>query len=202
MKGMFLFLAAASVILSAGCGDGGADERASLPADDQIIAEQHTVIGEPQPRSTAPIIYYRFAEPGGGPYPDRSLTILEDELILVPEEMNADSVQDTALRITMALQSMLDDTCNAWTGDDLSIAGVSFGDGHADVRLQGNIYGPGDIVLIAARMQVLLTVFADTRVQTATVTIDDECLGNLGISHESEEKPADYIFTREEIGVF
>jgi hypothetical protein len=201
MKGMFILLAAALVILSAGCGEGGTDDGASLPADDQSSAAQ-TANGEPLSQSTAPIIYYRFAEAGGGPFPDGSLTLLENELILVPEEINADSVQDTALRITMALQSMMDDTCNAWTGEDLFIAGVSFGDGHADVRLQGSICGPGDIVLVAARMQVLLTVFADTRVQTATVTIDGECIGNLGISHESEAEPADHIFTREDIEVF
>ncbi|MBN2587790.1 MAG: hypothetical protein JXR55_10900, partial [Candidatus Fermentibacteraceae bacterium] len=146
--------------------------------------------------------YYRFAGAGDVPCPDGSLTILEDELILVPAEMNSDSLPDTASRITMALQYMMDDTCNAWTGEDLSIAGVSFVDGHADVRLEGSIYGPGDIVLVAARMQVLLTVFADAGVRTATVTIDGDCIGNLGISHESEEKPADYIFTREEIEVF
>ncbi len=57
-------------------------------------------------------------------------------------------------------------------------------------------------MLIASRMQILLTVFADASVQTATVTLNGVCIGNLGISHDSEIRPADYAYTRAEIEAF
>ena len=51
-------------------------------------------------------------------------------------------------------------------------------------------------------MQILMTVFAETSVQTAAVTLNGECIGNLGISHDSEARPADYAYTRTEIEAF
>ncbi len=57
-------------------------------------------------------------------------------------------------------------------------------------------------MLIAFRMQILMTVFADASVHTATVTLNGECIGNLGISHESEAMPANYAYTRAEIEAF
>jgi hypothetical protein len=53
--------------------------------------------------------------------------------------------------------------------------------------------------MIAARMQILMTVFAEAAVQTATVTLNGKNIANLGISHESEAKPAGYAFSRGEI---
>jgi hypothetical protein len=201
MKGFIIVLGAALLILSAGCGNGGTDEGANLPADDTSAAGQRVEIDSSLSQPQVPVIYYRFAESGIDTYPDKSVTILEDELVLIPVKISADSARDPASRIVMALQAMMDDTGNVWTGDDLDVAGVSFEDGRADVQLLGSIYAPGDIVLIAARMQFVMTVFADPDVQTATITLDGECIGNLGISHESEECPADYLFTREEIDI-
>ncbi len=85
---------------------------------------------------------------------------------------------------------------------DPAISEVTYDEGHADVVLQGEIPGAGDIVLIASRMQILMTVFTDASVQTATITLNGECIGNLGISHESEVMPADYVYARAEIEAF
>ena len=97
---------------------------------------------------------------------------------------------------------MINDPRNEWTSSDLEISNVTVDEGHAAVVMQGEIFGAGDIVLIASRMQILMTVFADASVYTATVTLNGECIGNLGISHESEARPADYVFTRAEVEAF
>jgi hypothetical protein len=68
--------------------------------------------------------------------------------------------------------------------------------------LQGEIIGAGDVVLIAARMQILMTVFADNAVQTAIVSLNGECIDNLGISNSSEARPAGYTFTCAEIETY
>ena len=130
------------------------------------------------------------------------MVILRDILILVPTSTGMICVGDPAANISEALRSMIIDPRNEWTSDDLEISEVTFDNGHAEVALQGEIFGAGDLVLIASRMQVLLTVFTDNSVQSATVTLNGECIGNLGISHDSEVRPADYAYTRAEIEAF
>ena len=68
--------------------------------------------------------------------------------------------------------------------------------------MQGEYFGTGDVTLIAARMQILTTVFANASVQTATVTLNGDTIGNLGVSHSSNVKHPDYVFTRTEIKTF
>jgi hypothetical protein len=48
-------------------------------------------------------------------------------------------------------------------------------------------------------MQILLTVFANPAVQSAAVSLNEDTIGNLGISDSRDAKPADYVFTRAEI---
>ena len=47
-----------------------------------------------------------------------------------------------------------------------------------------------------------MTVFADTSVKTATVTLNGDTIGNMGVSHSMDAKPADYVFIRSEIEIF
>jgi hypothetical protein len=108
---------------------------------------------------------------------------------------------DAAANIDSALRAVIDDPRNVWTGDDLRIASVTFSEGHAGVFLQGKILGAGDVVLVAARTQILMTVFAEDSVQTATITLDGESIGNLGINHSSQTQPADHVYTRAEIEI-
>ena len=68
--------------------------------------------------------------------------------------------------------------------------------------LQGEYYGAGDVVLIAASMQILMTVFTNASVQTATVTLNGDTIGNMGVSNSMYAKPANYVFTRAEIETF
>lgn len=149
-----------------------------------------------------PLVYYYFADVNGELPREMCVVILPDILILAPALSDSLRGPDTAANLASALQAAIDDPRNAWAGEDLAVAGVTFNDGSANVALQGRITGPGDIVLIAARMQILLTIFAESPVQTAVVTINGENIANLGISRESEAKPAHYQYTRGDIENF
>jgi hypothetical protein len=150
-----------------------------------------------------PIVYYYFASIPGNTFPAGSVAIVPDQLILSPTLSNIPPSPEPAINVEAGLQAMINDPRNGWASDGLTINGVTFNEGHVTVDLQGDISGVGDAVLIAARMQFLMSVFAaDQAVQSAAVTLNGESIGNLGISHESEAKPADYVYTREEIQAF
>lgn len=154
------------------------------------------------PETTAeqlPLVYYHFASIPGNNFPAGSVVVLADTLVLSPTVSTLPRSADVTANIQSALHAMIDDPRNAWTSSDLNIDNVAFDNGHADVVLSGEISGAGDVVLIAARMQFLLTVFAEPAVQTATVTLNGESIGNLGVSHSSEAKPTNYAYTRTEI---
>jgi len=109
---------------------------------------------------------------------------------------------DPIANISSSLLVMLHDPRNAWASGEVGIASITFDEGNAGVELQGEDSAVGDIVLIAARYQILLTVFAEGAVQTATVTLNGENIANLGVSHTSQAKPADFAYTRAEIEAF
>ena len=148
------------------------------------------------------IVYYYFVTAAENPHPEGSVVISPDVYILAPTWSDNTYSPDTAADLRTALEVVLKDGRNGWIGSDVEIAQVTFGDGHADVVLQGEYFGVGDVTLIAARMQILLTVFANTSVQTATVTLNGDTIGNLGVSTSINAKPANYVFTRAEIEAF
>jgi hypothetical protein len=198
MKKNFVLLTIALMLISSVACTGSQTEIViPTPAPEQSSARvAPTVPSEPAP---LPVVYYYFVDPTDNAFPEGSVVILPDSLILAPTPSDTDSGPDAAANIDSALRAMIDDSRNVWTGDDLHIASVTFGDGHAGVFLQGKIFGAGDVVLVAARRQILMTVFAEDSVQTATVTLDGESIGNLGISHSSQAQPADHVYTRAEI---
>jgi hypothetical protein len=149
-----------------------------------------------------PVIYYYFVEDPESAIPEGSVVILPDILILAPEVSDMEPGTDTAATIRSALEAVIKDKRNQWTNKSLIIDSVAFNHGHADVVLQGEIFGAGDVVMIAFREQILLTVFAEASVQTATITLNGGNIANLGISHIRQAKPADYTYTRTEIETF
>lgn len=156
----------------------------------------------PTPLPAVPIVYYYFVELTGKAVPAGSVVILPDILVLGPTLTKTARTADSTANIEAALQAMIRDPRNAWTSSGLSITRLTFHQGAAQVALQGEYFAPGDIVLIAARMQILLTIFAEATVQTAIVTLNGKNIANLGISHSSQVRPADTAFTRAEIEVF
>jgi len=47
-----------------------------------------------------------------------------------------------------------------------------------------------------------MTVFANTSVETAAVTLNGDTIANMGVSSSMNAKPADYVFTRAEMETF
>jgi hypothetical protein len=154
------------------------------------------------PTQALPLVTYYFIPPASGTHPAGSVVILKDVLILGPSLSKVPRSADPVENVTQALQVMIQDPRNAWKSPDLKVVKVMLGNGAASVDLQGEIQAPGDIVIIAARMQILLTVFAEPAVQTALVTLNGQNIANLGISHSSEAKPNGYAYTRAEIEDF
>lgn len=156
--------------------------------------------------NTAPgstqIIYYYFVTTAENPLPEGSVVILPDTYILAPTTAELVDSPDTAASLKQALKTVLKDSRNGWTSNELEIVDVTFNDGHATAILQGEYFGVGDMTHIAAKMQILLTVFANPSVQTATITLNGDTIGNMGISISIDAKPADYVFTRSEIETF
>ena len=127
---------------------------------------------------------------------------MPDTYILAPTASDIAYSSDTAADLRAAMEAALQDDRNGWISSNVEVADVTFRDGHADMNLQGEYYGVGDVTLIAARMQIIMTVFANPSVQTASVTLNGDTIGNMGISMSLDAKPADYAFTRDEIETF
>jgi len=141
------------------------------------------------------IVYYYFVTTAENPRPEGSVVIMPDTYILAPTLSDITYSPDTATNLKTALEAVLNDGRNGWTSSNLQIVGITFGDGHTNVVLQGEYFGVGDVTLIAARMQILMTIFANVSVKTAAVTLN-------GVSNSMDAKPADHIFTRYEIETF
>jgi len=134
--------------------------------------------------------------------PEGSVVILPKDLILAPTLSDAARGSDTATSLHSALEATIHDAHNRWAGIYLKITSVTFHEGHANVILRGKIVGADDSLHIAALVQILMTVSSDASAQTATVTLDGENIGNPGISHSSEARPADDAYTHPEIEAF
>ncbi|MBN1433456.1 hypothetical protein JW921_01770, partial [Candidatus Fermentibacterales bacterium] len=112
---------------------------------------QNAAGGPPPP---SPVIYYAFVETDGEELPEGSVVVLEDILVLAPMESLEQIEQAPEARLEAALNAMIQDEGNAWTGEDLRVESVSLRDGHAEIELEGAIFGAGGIVLVAARTQI------------------------------------------------
>ena len=122
--------------------------------------------------------------------------------ILAPTFSDITFSPDTVENLRTALEVVLIDGRNGWISNKLNIEEIAFDGARANVVLQGEYFGVGDVTLIAACMQILMTVFANPSVQTATVLLNGDTIGNLGVSNSMSAKPANYVFTRAEIESF
>jgi hypothetical protein len=146
-----------------------------------------------------PIAYYTFVQ-SPDPALAGSVVIIPGELALVPITVPVARGDDVAGNIETALTAMLNDTANLWSSTDLIINGVTFNEGLATVRMTGDITAVGGAILSATGTQFILTVFLEPGVESAIITLNDETIGNLGISHSSQARPADTVYTRADVG--
>lgn len=148
------------------------------------------------------MVYYTFVDIAKGVPPEGSVVIMPDAYILAPTRSDLIPGPDTAANLRAVLKAVLKDGRNGWISSELEIVAVTFDKGHANVVLQGEYFGVGDVTLIAASMQILMTVFANASVQTATITLNGDTIGNLGVSNSMNARPADYVFQRSEIETY
>ena len=131
--------------------------------------------------------------------------------LVAPTYADETYTSDTAADLRTALEIVLHDERNSWGGPDFEpeIVDVTFRFGHAKVRLQNeysigepsssrDVYAP----VVGTRMLILLTVFANPAVQTATVWFNEDTIANLAIYDSRQAKPADYVFTRAEMETY
>jgi len=168
---------------------------ADITQEDDFLKEVHSFPVSEQ------IVFYHFER---GPYWGR-VGAVRTPIFLFSATSEEPYTSNTAADLRTALELVLQDERNGWVSwisSDLEIVDVTFRDGHTDMVLQGGYSGENDDVLSAARMQILLTVFANPSVQTAAVTLNGDTIGNLGVSSSTNAKPADYVYTRAELETY
>lgn len=161
----------------------------------------------PEPSATntpslEPVAYYYFVDPTQVPYPEQSIIVMAETYILAPTHTDGAFVSEPAAALRSALEITFQDSRNGWLSNQIQIVSLIFNSGHAEIVMQGEYFGVGDVTLIAASQQILLTVFANANVQTATVTLNGDTVGNMGVSNSINAKPTDYVFTRTEIETY
>ena len=152
--------------------------------------------------SAEQIVYYYFVDPKAVPYPDASIIVMPETYILAPTLADVALAPEPADNLKSALEAALQDSRNGWMGNKLEIISLTFNEVHAEIVLQGEYFGVGDVTLIAACQQILMTVFANANVQTATVTLNGDTVGNMGVSNSMNARSVDYVFTRAEIETY
>jgi hypothetical protein len=140
------------------------------------------------------IVYYYFVTRVEDPLPEGTVFIAGHPL--APAYTDETYTSDTAADLRTALEIVLHDGRNIWRGSDLEIVEVIFGNGHANIVLQGEFFAAGGGPLWTAGRQILMTVFANLSVQTASISVNGGAVTNMGISNSREALPADYVYTR------
>lgn len=204
-----------ALILLTACGglQGEAGSVVEVPVTVEIPVTVEVTVIPSMPAETAtieataathalPVTYYYFPVIPGDPYPAGSVAVLPGSLILSPALSNFTPSGDPATDVYLGLQAAINDPRNSWTGQNLKVDEVSYNQGQLTVLLSGEVFGTGDVVLIAARWQLLLTIFSNDAVQSAVVMLNGDSIANLGTSFGSQAKPAGYLFTRAEIESF
>jgi hypothetical protein len=145
------------------------------------------------------IVYYYvvWPEQGPGPIPEGTVHAVHH---FAPGYTDETFTSDTAADLRRALEIILhEDSRRIWYSSDLEIDEVTFGNGHADVVLQGEYFAAGDAQPCAASLQILMTVFANPSVQTAVVTLNGGMIGNLCIFRGGDPpiiQTVDDVYTR------
>jgi hypothetical protein len=117
--------------------------------------------------------------PSENPIPEGTIHAIH---LFAPAYTDETFTSDTAADLRRALEIILhEDSRRVWGTSDLEIADVTFRNGHADVVLQGETLAAGDAQPCAGSLQILMTVFANPSVQTATVTLNERAIGGLCI---------------------
>lgn len=133
------------------------------------------VFSDPSIPLSRRIVYYYPVWDQQGPVPAGTVRALYP---FAPAYTDETFTSDTAADLRRALEIILhEDSRRVWDSSDLEIVEVTFRNGHADVIIEGEYFALGDAQPCAAGLQILMTVFANPSVQTATVTLNGGLLG-------------------------
>jgi hypothetical protein len=88
--------------------------------------------------------------------------------ILVPTLSDNPYGPDPVIDLRSTLGAVLNDGRNGWISSKLEIVDLTFDDGHANVALEGEYFGVGDVTLIAASMKIPDYVFTRAEIEAFT----------------------------------
>jgi hypothetical protein len=149
------------------------------------------------------IVYYYVMWQPENPIPEGTVHAIH---LFAPAYTDETFTSDTATDLRRALEIILhEDSRRVWYSSDLEIVDVTFGNGHADVVLQGEYLAAGDAQPCAASLQILMTVFANPAVQTAAVTLNERAIGGLCIFRAGDPpliQTVDDVYARAEIETY
>lgn len=148
------------------------------------------------------IVYYRFGTGGENLIPGG--TYLAD-FDLAPVYSDGTYTSDTAADLRTALEIALQDGRGWWGETDLEVVDAAFANGHAEVALQGGYFASGDAQPCALSIQILMTVFANPSVQSATLSRNGRPSGVMCAFREGDPpviQTEDDVYTRAEIETF
>lgn len=154
------------------------------------------VFTDPSIPLSARIVYYYPTWSVATPVPEGTVSGL------APTYADETYTSDTAADLRTALEIILhEDPRKVWDSSGLEIVEITFGNGHADVVIEGEYFAMGDGQPCVASIQILLTVFANPSVQTANVTLNGGPIGNrcfFGPPNQNDYLNDD-LYTRAEI---
>lgn len=146
------------------------------------------------------IVYYYVMWGPENPVPEGTVHAIH---LFAPAYTDETFTSDTAADLRRALEIILhEDSRRVWYSSDLEIVDVTFGNGHADVVLQGEYFSAGDAQPCAASLQILMTLFANPAVQTAAVTLNEHAISDLCIFRAGDPpliQTVDDVYARAEI---
>ena len=143
------------------------------------------------------IVYYHFVKDAENPIPEGTVRAVH---LFAPAYADETYTSDTAADLRTALEIILhDDGRRVWDSSAMEIVHVTFGNGHADVVLQGEYRAAGDAQPCAASLQILMTVFANPSVRTAAVSLNGGSIAGLCVFREVSPpllQTVDDVYTR------
>ncbi len=145
--------------------------------------------------SDEPITYWQML-PINDVAPTEDDVVLFDQFILRRVERDVVRTDSDIINLERAIQGVIESD-NLWNADNLTIESLMIDNGLATIRLNGTITAVGGAILSAVPTQFYLTVFEDPNIESVLITLDDENIANLGISHDSQFQENDVVFTRE-----
>lgn len=159
------------------------------------------VFSDPSIPLSERIVYYYLVNPAENPLPEGTVRAIH---LFAPAYTDETFTSDTAADLRRALKIILhEDARRIWDSSELEIVEVTFRNGHANVIIEGQALAAGDAQPCAASLQILMTVFANPSVQTATIKLNRGPIGNLCFFGPPTPHQDDYLnddlYTRAEI---